>query len=470
MAVQDRPWAARPEEEAESPSWFTPKRIRLILLASALAVVGTIVFLLFRGAKEEAIAERWDKFAAIRAEFEQDSGGMIDWRDREASQTASRARYIRSLEKFLEEEAKGGDDALEPHVRWLISRLARDQVLAMQNVLDLDRRTALYEKALGHLEVIEKQFPDHPLNWDAFKPQGHVNVARKDRSWVQANLEWEKANLPRDIDPDSEETVVFRTTRGDVRVRLYSSAAPRVTAAFLTKARNGGFDGTMIYERRKSGLDNDPLESSLRGGSAKSRGAKAYDAKGHLDFVRGDGSGGMLPDETRNTVPFTRGILAAWHEGGVPYDKVDEFLFVVARSPSLDYRYTPIGEVVDEAGLAVLDAIFDQPTWNDDPEIRADTSTRGVLDFVQAPATIVKVLVYGKDGSVLEPEGAASKVRVAPTADEGSLSGLKVDAYKTDVPARAGSSSAEAEGSTDGDGEPSDAEGGAAEGSGESDG
>jgi len=464
MAVQDRPWAARPEEEEESPSWFTPKRIRLILLASALAVVGTIAFLLFRGAKEEAIAERWDKFAAIRAEFEQGGGGkMFGWTNEQATQTASRARYIRSLEKFLEEEAKGGDDALEPHVRWLISRLARDQVLAMGNVLDLDRRTALYEKALEHLEVIEKQFPDHPLNWDAFKPQGHVNVARKDRAWVQANMEWEKAHLPRDIDPDSEETVVFRTTRGDVRVRLYSSAAPHVTAAFLTKARNGGFDGTLIYERRKSGLDNSPLESSLRGGAAKSRGVAAYDAKASLDFVRGDISGGMLPDETRNTVPFTRGIVAAWHEGGLPYDKVDELLFVVARSPSLDYAYTPIGEVLDESGLAVLDSIFDQPTWNDDPEIRADTSTRGVLNFVQAPATIVKVLVYGKDGNVLGPDGAASKARVAPTAEEGSLSGLKADAYKADVPTRAGSEDgdAEEEGSGDGDGdEPSDEESG----------
>ena len=466
MAVQDRPWAARPEEEEESPSWFTPKRIRLILLASALAVVGTIVFLLLRGAKEEAIAERWDKFAAIRAEFEQDSAGVVDWRDREASQTASRARYIRSLEKFLEEEAKGGDDALEPHVRWLISRLARDQVLAMQDVLDLDRRTALYEKALGHLEVIEKQFPDHPLNWDAFKPQGHVNVARKDRSWVQANMEWEKANLPRDIDPDSDETVVFRTARGDVRVRLYSSAAPTLTAAFLTKARNGGFDGTMIYERRKSGLDNDPLESSLRGGAAKSRGAEAYDAKGHLDFVRGDSSGGMLPDETRNTVPFTRGILAAWHEGGVPYDKVDELLFIVARSPALDYRYTPIGEVVDEAGLAVLDSIFDQPDLERRPRDPRRHQHARRARLRAGPAKIVKVLVYGKDGSVLDPEGAASKIRVAPTADEGTLSGLKADAYKTDVPTRAGTGDAEEEGGDDGDaGEPSDEEG-----SGESDG
>ena len=54
-------------------------------------------------------------------------------------------------------------------------------------------------------------------------------------------------------------------------------------------------------------------------------------------------------------------------------------------------------------------------------------------DVLQVPVRIVKVLVF-EDGQLVEAPDGALATRVAPTDDEKSLSALKADAYKEEVP------------------------------------
>ena len=110
-----------------------------------------------------------------------------------------------------------------------------------------------------------------------------------------------------------------------------------------------------------------------------------------------------------NRIPHGRGVMAAWHDGATEYDDPIQFMFVVKSSPQLDYDYTPVGKLVDDASLTTLDEIFRRKTWRLDPKINEDAGDlRKVLDFFQAPVVIKKVLVYDAAGKLVEPEAGAA--------------------------------------------------------------
>ncbi len=433
-ARNDDPSTEIPTSSA-ARDWFTPARIRMLVIVGAVLLIGIIVALLWKGVTDDAASERWDKYADVRATYELGQDNF--WQDPAGTYAAELSRYIRALEQFIEEEGDGSGDVLTAQARWRLARTAADLVLTMKDVLDPAKRAPIYKKAIAQLEKLQSDYPDFPLNSSMFRPEEFPTMTRKFIDFLQKNQAWEAKYLPKAQEADGTHTIVVRTTRGDVRFKLYREGAPKWTEQFLQRASAGFWDGTAIFGKREVGTTADPRERTLRGGHPDSRGAAPYDSKAHVAFASGEQGGGLMPGESRNRIPHDRGIVAAWHDGGTTYDDRDQFLFVLQRSPMLDFDYTPIGKISDPQSLDTLDRMWDQPTWNEDPLVRDDTGeTRGILDYLQAPVVIEKVLVFDASGTLVKA-GEALPNRAAATSTEQTLSGLKVDAYKVAVPERA---------------------------------
>ncbi|MDJ0975623.1 MAG: peptidylprolyl isomerase [Planctomycetota bacterium] len=413
---------------------LSAKTLRALIGGGVVLIIAVVAFFIWRGVEADAQADSWDKYHVIRKDNEPGQDPL--WNDLYGVFGAQRDRYVKALEAFLEAEAKGSGETLEADVRWRIAKTLADHVLSQRDLTDATKRRDYYDRALAQMEKIRDDFPNYPLNWDMWKPSKFPSLTRKFVDWLQKNKEWEAEHLPMAREPDGEHTVVFRTTAGDLRAKLYVTDAKAWTDGFLARAISGGYDGTAIFEKREIGDAADPKEHAVRGGSDASRDRATYDANDHLTLAEDPRGGGLLPGEARNKIPHDRGIMAAWHDGATEYDDAVQFMFIVRDSQQLDYDYTPVGKLVDDASLTTLDEIFRRKTWRIDPKINEDAGElRQVLDFFQVPVVIKKVLVYDAAGKLVEPEaGKASASRDPATTAEQSLSTLDADAYKVPVP------------------------------------
>jgi cyclophilin family peptidyl-prolyl cis-trans isomerase len=127
-------------------------------------------------------------------------------------------------------------------------------------------------------------------------------------------------------------TVRLRTTRGLIRVRLWSDEAPRTAGNFVTLVRRHFYDGLTFH-----------------------RIVPDYVSQG--GDPRGDGSGGpgyWLPCEigTRRYEAGVIGMALAGRDTGG-----SQFFFAHAPEPHLDGRYTAFGEVVE--GLDVVTQLIE---------------------------------------------------------------------------------------------------------------
>jgi len=412
------------------------KRVRRIVIAVVAIAVVAFGVALYLAIRKENRRERWDLLAQLRKEGEVDLRRDPVFQPPAASYNPERIAYIHKLEAFLEQEAADSGDALEPHTRYLIAKTIADHLLANPGLRDQTKRAAYYAQAVKQLEVIRDKFPDFPINWTMLSEEGFPSLTRQFIQWLKDNQAWEKEHMLRAREPASDVRVLLRTTRGDMLMGLYTEHAPAWTAAFIERAVGGFYDGTNFVSKREIGDISSPEEFSLRAAGTLSRGLRAFDSEGHKTASEINSRCGTLPDEARNRIPQERGIVSAWHEPGTEYDNADQFIVLTRTSPLLDYRYTPIGKILDEQGvdsLATLDRIFGDDTWSADKKARDDTELRGILDWLRVPVTIVKVLVY-KDGKLMEPAEGALPTKAAPEAAEQTLSGVKADRYKADAP------------------------------------
>lgn len=420
---------------APLPATLAPA-VRVSLVALVLGAVGLVGWLMLRAADDESRLQQWDVYAQLRAQNEWEE---LFFEGEGALYQQARDKYVRQLEAFvkdLQAQAAGGGDLLEPQARWRIVRTEADSLMSMRDVLDVAKRLPHAENAVRQLEELERNHPDFPLNWGKeFAPEGFASATRKLVDWFRKNMEWEKQYLPRDLQPDRSVTVVLRTERGDLRLGLYATEAPRATERFLALVRDGAYDGTCFSGRQDEGSAGEVRLSLLRAGDERTREAKAYDAKAALAYATDDAREGLLPDESRNMVLHVRGTVSAWHAPGDEYDHPQQLAFVLAPSPDMNYAFTPLGRLLDEASLATLDRIQAAKAWKDDPAVSRDQGElRSVSDLLQVPVRIVKALAY-RDGTLLEPAGTPSATKAAAEASEQSLSGLKADAYRVDPPA-----------------------------------
>ena len=167
-----------------------------------------------------------------------------------------------------------------------------------------------------------------------------VNCDYPDDSTSQKAKDVEKPSATAPKEGPVELTI--STSAGDIGVTLDSDAAPCTVNSFRSLATQGYFDDTTCH-RLVPGF-------VLQCGDPTGTG--------------GGGPGYSFPDELTGSETYTRGVLAMANAG--PDTNGSQFFIVLADS-QLPPSYTVFGSV-DEAGMAVVDAIAAKGTVHNVPD------------------------------------------------------------------------------------------------------
>ena len=134
------------------------------------------------------------------------------------------------------------------------------------------------------------------------------------------------------IDADKEYTAVFKTDKGDMRVRLFADQAPVTVNNFVFLARDGFYNDTHFHR---------VLENFMaQGGDPTGSGA--------------GGPGYQFQDEIVASLQFDRAGLLAMANAG-PGTNGSQFFLTFAATPWLNGNHTIFGEIVE--GMDVLNSL-----------------------------------------------------------------------------------------------------------------
>jgi cyclophilin family peptidyl-prolyl cis-trans isomerase len=146
----------------------------------------------------------------------------------------------------------------------------------------------------------------------------------------------------------ADQVVRFSTTLGNIDVRLLSADAPNTVLNFLTYVSSGEYNGTVI-QRSVPGF-------VIQGGGY------TFSSGGFIPIAAGQAIAGEFKD---SNVRGTLAMALTSTSGGTadPNSATDQWFFNLANNAtSLDVqKFTVFGQVVNQASLAVMDAIAAEP-------------------------------------------------------------------------------------------------------------
>lgn len=155
------------------------------------------------------------------------------------------------------------------------------------------------------------------------------------------------------LNPDSIRITHFATIRtsfGDIKIALYGEDAPKTVNNFVSLARQGYFNNTLIHRIAKNFL--------IQMGDGNTRFPSKRD-----EWGKGGKSiyGGYFPDEINPNsliykVGYTYGTIAMANSG--PNKNLSQFFICLDEARDLEKKYTIFGKVVD--GFDVIDKIEQQ--------------------------------------------------------------------------------------------------------------
>lgn len=422
--------------EDQGLSEKTLKQIKYALIAFVVVLLGILVFFIAKKLSTAKTAGRWDELARLQERYEADLGQDPLLADPSGVYQERRTKYVEHLETFLTTTAAEEDDALEPHVHWLIAKITTDQILTMRGDLDSETRGAYYDRAIKHLTALRDEYPDFQTNWLGFTPDGSTEptLTRVFLSTLESNRAWEGKYFPKAVMPKDDPVIVIRTERGDMRIGLFADQAPQLTKIFLDRVRRGAYDGKAVFGKVEQGTKEDPILFAIQAGHPSTQGSQPFDVEQHRTFADAETFEPLMPEASRYQITMDRGIVVAWHDITSPYDGAASFAVLTERSPRLDHEYTPIGRLLDDASLQTADRLFDGKTWGDITEGQPPADLATIRDFLRAPVRIVKALAY-ENGQLLDAAGSALTTKAEVEASEKSLAGIQADAYSKDAPA-----------------------------------
>jgi len=141
----------------------------------------------------------------------------------------------------------------------------------------------------------------------------------------------------------------FKTTLGDIQVKLFADLAPKTVENFVTHAKNGYYDNGIFHRVIKDFMvqGGDPNGTGMGGGSIW---------------------GGSFEDEFSDKLRNVRGALSMANAG--PNTNGSQFFIVqTEETPWLNGKHTVFGQVISD--MAVVDKIagvavdmYDKPKEN----------------------------------------------------------------------------------------------------------
>ena len=152
----------------------------------------------------------------------------------------------------------------------------------------------------------------------------------------------------------SELYATLTTSLGAVRVKLFPDHAPKTVRNFV-----GLSDGTGEWTDPRTGKKGD---GALYAGTVFHRVIPGFMVQGGDPLGTGTGGPGYrFQDEFHPELQFDRPYLLAMANAG-PGTNGSQFFITVAPTPHLNRKHTIFGEVADQAGRDVVDAIASTPT------------------------------------------------------------------------------------------------------------
>jgi peptidyl-prolyl cis-trans isomerase A (cyclophilin A) len=153
-------------------------------------------------------------------------------------------------------------------------------------------------------------------------------------------------------------TAVLHTNRGDITINLFANQAPKTVANFAGLAT-----GTKEYRDPESGA---PTTGNFYDGVVFHRVIQGFMIQGGDPLGTGTGGPGYtFGDEFHPDLSFNRPYLLAMANAG-PGTNGSQFFITVTNTPHLNRKHTIFGEVADQAGRDVVDAIATTPTARGD--------------------------------------------------------------------------------------------------------
>jgi len=152
----------------------------------------------------------------------------------------------------------------------------------------------------------------------------------------------------------SELYATLTTSLGTVRVKLYPDHAPKTVRNFVGLA-----DGSTEWTDPRTGR---PGDGPLYPGTRFHRVIPGFMIQGGDPLGTGTGGPGYrFADEIHPELQFDRPYLLAMANAG-PGTNGSQFFITVGPTPHLNRKHTIFGEVADQAGRQVVDAIASAPT------------------------------------------------------------------------------------------------------------
>ncbi|MFG2455005.1 peptidylprolyl isomerase [Streptomyces sp. NPDC048512] len=148
----------------------------------------------------------------------------------------------------------------------------------------------------------------------------------------------------------AEETyATLKTNHGDIVVRLFQEHAPRTVKNFVELAK-----GERQWTDPNSGQ---PSNEPLYDGTVFHRVIEGFMIQGGDPLGNGTGGPGYkFADEFHPDLAFTKPYLLAMANAG-PGTNGSQFFITLGSTPWLTGKHTIFGEVTEEAGKKVVDAI-----------------------------------------------------------------------------------------------------------------
>ena len=148
--------------------------------------------------------------------------------------------------------------------------------------------------------------------------------------------------------PETKETVILHTNRGDIKIKLFPKTAPKACENFVRLAEKGYYDGVTFHRVIKGFM--------IQGGDPEGTGMG-----GAKEKIKGE----FLMNGVPNALRHERGVISMARAQN-PNSASSQFFICHKDSFFLDGQYAAFGRVVD--GMDAVDEIAEvQTDYSDRP-------------------------------------------------------------------------------------------------------
>jgi len=342
-----------------------------IWAVGVLAAAGIVGFLAVREWRIRQLDDQWRRFdAALAATAPGDTAEL------------SAERKIDLLGRLISDYPRG---AVTP--------------FALQELALAQAEVQRYDDAEATLETLRKDFRDFVANTASADPPTETvprAISERLSSVLRAEKDWRARTVYVHPDPKPDRQALVETTAGNFWIAFYPDHAPAHVESFVRTAKSGFYNGTQVYDVRKSVSAANPGALSFEAGSASSRyeGPGAVRDPGAHDADEPDAT--IDPEDARTTIRHRRGVVTSVVMPSGESSR--RFLVVCAPSgleATLNGNATPFAAVLEKEGsIETIGRIAMSATYGTDPATEKHPETARMRDHPYPPLWIRRVTIW----------------------------------------------------------------------------